>query len=157
MLGISEAVTAAIWWRIFHSAEPRWWKISLALVTAIPVLGPLMYPFLDMPPPLPPHLRADDGPPGSYGSRSSARPPHSPRMKRAGWFVGVFVVATLWVYVIASLARGYVHGYSTFYGQDVGIFLLLPICVLATVALAKRRPWRNQPGMQHRKRGHTPG
>ena len=162
---VSEVFTAFIWWRIFRSDDSVGFKVALACVTAIPVLGPLMYPFLDMPPRLPPQLRVPDLPPGSFigGHRAlrtrmletwseSARRDAlsqaddtdgargSRRLRHVAWFVAVFFLCFVWVYLIAALARGYVAGYATWYGQSMGTLLLLPVCIVATIALIKRRP-----------------
>jgi hypothetical protein len=49
------------WWRIFKSDDPRWFKIVLAAIAALPFFGPIFYFFIQMPPRLPEYARAKMG------------------------------------------------------------------------------------------------
>ena len=50
VLGVSALVTVFIWWRIARSSDPLPLKVALGIAVAIPVIGPLFWPFLGMPP-----------------------------------------------------------------------------------------------------------
>lgn len=49
VLGASALATLYIWWRIARSHDPLPMKVALGIAVAIPVIGPLFWPFLSMP------------------------------------------------------------------------------------------------------------
>ncbi len=56
---ISECITVYLWSQIYKSTDPVWYKILLAIITIIPVVGVFMYFFAQgMPSKTPEHLRA---------------------------------------------------------------------------------------------------
>jgi hypothetical protein len=50
VLVLSAVVTLYIWWRIAQSSDPLPFKVFLGIAVAIPIIGPLFWPFLSMPP-----------------------------------------------------------------------------------------------------------
>lgn len=58
VLALSFAASVYLWIRIARSDDPRFMKVMLGIAVAIPVIGPLFWPFLSMPPRLPGHLIA---------------------------------------------------------------------------------------------------
>ena len=56
---VSECVTVYLWTHIHKSTDPTWYKVLLALITIIPVVGVFIYLFAQgMPSKSPQHLRA---------------------------------------------------------------------------------------------------
>jgi len=56
---ISECITVYLWTHIYKSTDPTWYKILLALIIIIPVVGIFIYFFAQgMPSKSPQHLRA---------------------------------------------------------------------------------------------------
>jgi hypothetical protein len=47
---LSAVVTIFIWWRIAQPSDPLPFKLFLGVAVAIPIIGPLFWPFLSMPP-----------------------------------------------------------------------------------------------------------
>jgi hypothetical protein len=62
---ISLCVSAFIWRRILKSESSLWFKLICILISAVPFFGPLLYIFLDPPPPLPPSQQAERMPKGT--------------------------------------------------------------------------------------------
>jgi hypothetical protein len=50
VLVVSAAASIYLWTVIYRSADPTPMKVMLAIGVAIPVIGPLFWPFLSMPP-----------------------------------------------------------------------------------------------------------
>jgi hypothetical protein len=50
VLAASAVATIFIWRQIYRSVDPVPMKWALAVVAAIPIIGPLFWPFLSMPP-----------------------------------------------------------------------------------------------------------
>jgi hypothetical protein len=51
VIAISAAATLFAWWRISRSADPLAFKVCMALVASIPLLGPVFWLFaVSMPP-----------------------------------------------------------------------------------------------------------
>lgn len=72
VLALSFAASVYLWIRIARSDDPRFMKVMLGIAVAIPVLGPLFWPFLSMPPRLPKRLIAIElyrGPVGPWPKR----------------------------------------------------------------------------------------
>src|SRR5688572_14460116 len=60
LLAISYAATAACWVRIFKSDDLAFFKVVGFVISAIPLAGPFLFLFLDMPPHIPDDARAKD-------------------------------------------------------------------------------------------------
>src|SRR5262245_44808900 len=58
-LGLSISVTIWCWRRIWRSSDLLFFKISFAVMAAIPFVGPFLYLFADMPPRHPPAPREE--------------------------------------------------------------------------------------------------
>ena len=52
-LCVSYGVTLVCWARILKSTDPAVFKIAVAIIAAVPFLGPVFYFFADLPPSLP--------------------------------------------------------------------------------------------------------
>ena len=99
----SAAATLFAWFRIWHSPDPRPFKVLLACVAAVPVLGPIMWFFIATMP----SVRPGAPPPPFRG-------PVAPNPARPGWLAGshkVLVAAggvgvlAAHVYIALAVAR----------------------------------------------------
>jgi hypothetical protein len=89
ILGASACATAYIWRRIYVSVDPTPMKVVLAVAVAIPVIGPLFWPFLSMPP------RTREGVLSSPFKGPLMHPPTKPKWAAVSLWVLVTVLALI--------------------------------------------------------------
>jgi len=95
VLVASACVTAYIWTRIYASVDPAPMKIALAVAVAIPIIGPLFWPFLSMPP------RTREG----IWSAPFQGLPREPRWAAIALRIGLGLIALVVVVVHAAVLR----------------------------------------------------
>jgi len=134
------------WWRIWRSDEPAVFKVVLTLVAALPILGPFLYLFADMPPR---HKRKSD--------RETRAPEKlSPFLRRwnerehvyLGWASFVFWTLAVVAYWMNDWTPGEIHaapfnlGHYTdvdvlFYSLLIGAVLTFGAAVRAKLVLVR--------------------
>lgn len=144
---VSLVASSWCWYRIWRSDDPAAFKIVLTLIAALPIVGPFLYLFADMPPR---HRRKPD-----ERSRASERP--SPFLKRwnerehvyLGWASFVFWSLAVVAYWMNDWQPGEIHawrfnlGHYTdvdllFYSLLIGAVLTFGAAVRAKLVLVRR-------------------
>src|SRR5512139_2230020 len=159
---VSWAVSAGLVWSLWKSKESVWFKIVGTLTAAIPLFGPLLYAFVQMPPKIPVHLRATMNHRGRGGRfigggskqfnydsvfdqteskiESISTGSHRRSQERlTGWqkvglVVACIFLAIYWTQAINYLEAGNAWGHGNYWGQPVGTFLLIAVLAVASVA-----------------------
>jgi hypothetical protein len=136
------------WWRIWQSDDPAIFKAVLAVIAALPILGPFLYLFADMPPRhrrLQEHRRQASAKPSAFLRRWNER-----EHVYLGWASFVFWMLALVAYWMNDWRPGNIHAAPFNLGHytdvDVLFFALLIGAVLTfgaalrAKALLVRRP-----------------
>ncbi len=99
VLTASACVTTYIWSRIYASEDSVLMKVVLAITVAIPVIGPLFWPFLSMPP------RTRQGVLSSPFKGPVGLLPHSPRWAAVAYRIAVVLLALVVAAVHFAMLR----------------------------------------------------
>ena len=130
ILVLSLTGTALCWRRVWQSEDSRFFKISLALIAAVPFLGPILYVFVDMPPR---HPRATYGGRQSPAKRSAFLQRWNDREHiYLGWASFVFWTLAVIAYWMNDWKPGRIHDWHlrSYTDVDVIFFSLLVGAVL---------------------------
>lgn len=164
LIGLCWAISVWLALSLWKSKEPVWFKIVGTLVALIPIFGPPLYYFLEMPPRHPSKLRATMNHSGTGGrfigfgsgrfnfdpvpdekkSGASASPEDNtssqPKRRLTGWEKVGLLVAFIFLTIYWTKALSYLKsenpwGHNNYWGQSVGTFLLIAMVMAGSAAL----------------------
>lgn len=145
---------------LWRSAEPRWFKVIASIALALPVFGPFLYFFLEMPPKAPIELRAtmnhygQGGRFSGFGSKqfdfdteleegaASGSPKAGKKTgaicgisgwRKTGLTVAFILLVIYWAKAISYFTSGDPWGHSNYWGQAVGTLLLFAVLVTGSI------------------------
>src|SRR5258706_4407288 len=145
-LALSYTGTVWCWRRIWRSNDLLFFKISLALIAALPLLGPLLYLFAD----LPPRYRSAPGNASSHQKRSAfLRHWNEREHVYLGWASFIFWALAVLAYWMNDWKPGQIHeamfnlGFYTdvdviFFSLLIGAVLTFGAALRAKLILARR-------------------
>ena len=156
----SWVISAFLAWSLWKSEEPRWFKAIASVALAIPVFGPFLYFFLEMPPKAPMQLRAtmnhygqggrfigfgskqfdfdteskEDAASGNHGEGKKTKVTRGATgWRKTGLIVAFIFLMIYWAKAISYFTSGDPWGHSNYWGQAVGTFLLFAVLVIGSI------------------------